>query len=136
MTRPLALTFAALLIIACAKSEATPTEADAQKEFEQRLQEGPHKLISFKKLDGASREELGIKKYCIEFAAETELTRDVKVGDPGLPAVRTARKGGRTRFTGTVNFIRTENDWKPFLSVTGVTGAITNWSSPSSCTRS
>ena len=135
MTRPLVLTLTALLIIACAKSEATPTEADAQKEFEQRLQEGPHKLIAFKKLDGASREEFGVKKYCIEFAAETELTRDVKVGDPGLPAVRTARKGGRTRFTGTVNFTKAENDWRPFLSVTSVAGDIATWSSPSSCTR-
>jgi hypothetical protein len=83
-----------------------PTEDEARKAVEQFMERGPTKGIfsvtRFKKTDGMSGEMRGIKMYELKFAAERKVLKDVSYN---------IKKDSIQKFTGTVQFLRSEKGW-------------------------
>jgi len=69
---------------------------------------------SFRKTDGQSRVENGVKQYKVYFEAEVECSANEYVGDPDLYhlGIGGSHKKGLERITGSMIFEKTERGWK------------------------
>lgn len=103
------LMIASALLSACGIiNSSTPSESDGRAAFEnqwkEKLQDGSIKLLSFKKTNGQSAENMGIKFYNLEFEAEVEDPRGFLGGDHATSPRRLIK--------GAVSFEKTEKGWK------------------------
>jgi hypothetical protein len=79
-------------------------------------------VANIHKTDGQALEVSGAKAYRIFYEGEFEFTTDGQVADFGLLVLfhcdsddlaREVRKGQRAKFTGSMQFEKTENGWQP-----------------------
>lgn len=128
--------FAALVLAGCS---GTPSEAEARRTLEDKIQKqsaGLIRLVSFQKTDGMTQEFAGMKGYHMEYTAEIEFLDDCMwsagafmwegnffakrghstSGMAGFmdlsQGFKPARKGDRHRFSGSFDYVKTERGWR------------------------
>jgi hypothetical protein len=125
------------LAVALGGCSGTPSASDARQKLENQIQQesrGLIKLVSFEKTDGAMHEMMGMKGYVMSYTAEIEFLDDcvwsgsdkLSLLSGGFRAQRDpppageqidffihseAKKGEHLRFTGQMNFAKTERGW-------------------------
>ena len=100
-----------------ASTGARPTELDGKTHVESRIKGLGYILKSFKKTDGQSSEEFGVKQYKMEFEALVQCT---EVNHPegsvilvGGYSISCANVGDRHTLEGSIYFEKTEKGWRP-----------------------
>lgn len=139
-TRSLLAITLALTLVGCSRTPSTSDARQKLENQIQQQSNGLIKLVSFEKTDGAMHEMMGMKAYEMSYAAEVEFLEDclwsggnnlmgwngsfyAQRGKPKPPqevfgrffdlnqGLKPANKGERFRFTGHMNFQKTERGW-------------------------
>jgi len=112
----------AFFLISCGFS--TPSESDAraifEKKYEKDIKDGTVKITKFKKVDGQSAEIAGVKLYGLKYEAEIEYPKGLhpECKNPAPTDFscgfyyKFKEKGEKEKFSGEINFEKTENGWQ------------------------